>query len=88
MPRALDPDGTVLITGGTGALGGLLARHLVAEHGVRHLLLLSRRGPTPGAAELVAELAALAPTSTSRPATSPTATRWPPRWRRSRPSTR
>ncbi|GAA3475646.1 hypothetical protein GCM10018966_001720 [Streptomyces yanii] len=38
-------DGTVLITGGTGALGGQLARHLVSVHGVRHLLLVSRRGP-------------------------------------------
>ena len=37
----------------------LVARHLVAEHGVRHLLLVSRRGPgRAGAAELVAELAA------------------------------
>ncbi|WP_330343145.1 type I polyketide synthase [Streptomyces sp. NBC_00557] len=52
------PDGTVLITGGTGMLGRLVARHLVREHGVRHLLLLGRRGPdAPGAAELVAELA-------------------------------
>jgi acyl transferase domain-containing protein/acyl carrier protein len=41
---ALDPEGTVLITGATGLLGGLVARHLVAEHGVRHLLLLGRRG--------------------------------------------
>ncbi|WP_018568368.1 type I polyketide synthase [Streptomyces sp. PsTaAH-124] len=57
---AFGPDGTVLITGGTGMLGRLVARHLVAEHGVRHLLLLGRRGPdAPGAAELVAELAAL-----------------------------
>ncbi|GLW89897.1 type I polyketide synthase [Actinokineospora globicatena] len=49
--------GTVLITGGTGGLGGLLARHLVRAHGVRRLLLASRRGPAaPGAAELVAEL--------------------------------
>ncbi|WP_461012490.1 SDR family NAD(P)-dependent oxidoreductase, partial [Streptomyces capparidis] len=57
-PPALDPDGTVLITGGTGTLGALLARHLVAEHGVRNLLLTSRSGPdAPGAAELVAELA-------------------------------
>ena len=54
------PTGTVLITGATGALGGLLARHLVREHGVRHLLLLSRRGgQAPGAAELVAELTGL-----------------------------
>ncbi|MGW0964446.1 SDR family NAD(P)-dependent oxidoreductase, partial [Streptomyces gelaticus] len=56
-PRALDPDGTVLVTGGTGTLGALLARHLVTEHGVRHLLLLSRRGhDAEGAAELEAEL--------------------------------
>ncbi|NXY96048.1 SDR family NAD(P)-dependent oxidoreductase [Streptomyces sp. BR123] len=57
---ALRPDGTVLITGGTGVLGSLLARHLVTAHGVRHLLLTSRRGPrAAGAAELVAELAGL-----------------------------
>ncbi|MGW0565641.1 type I polyketide synthase, partial [Streptomyces sp. NPDC003016] len=37
-------DGTVLITGGTGGLGAVLARHLVTERGVRRLLLLSRRG--------------------------------------------
>ncbi|WP_245971032.1 type I polyketide synthase, partial [Streptomyces rishiriensis] len=56
---ALDPAGTVLVTGGTGTLGGLVARHLVAAHGVRHLLLTSRRGPeAPGAAELTAELEA------------------------------
>ncbi|MFE7884669.1 type I polyketide synthase [Streptomyces sp. NPDC057411] len=49
--------GTVLITGGTGALGGLVARHLVVEHGVRGLLLTSRSGPdAPGAPELAAEL--------------------------------
>ncbi|MGW7353315.1 SDR family NAD(P)-dependent oxidoreductase [Streptomyces sp. NPDC054784] len=51
------PDGTVLITGGTGGLGGLVARHLVREHGVRHLLLTGRRGAdTPGVTELAAEL--------------------------------
>ncbi|WP_131733038.1 type I polyketide synthase, partial [Actinomadura formosensis] len=56
-PRTLDPDGTVLITGGTGTLGGLMARHLVTEHGARRLLLTSRRGPdSTGAAELAAEL--------------------------------
>ncbi|WP_405439934.1 SDR family NAD(P)-dependent oxidoreductase [Streptomyces niveus] len=54
----LDPARTVLVTGGTGGLGRALARHLVQEHGVRRLMLLSRRGPqAPGAAELVAELA-------------------------------
>ncbi|MGW1179505.1 SDR family NAD(P)-dependent oxidoreductase, partial [Kitasatospora sp. NPDC002543] len=53
-------DGAVLITGGTGGLGALVARHLVAEHGVRRLLLTSRRGPdTPGATGLAAELTAL-----------------------------
>ncbi|MCF3107073.1 SDR family NAD(P)-dependent oxidoreductase, partial [Streptomyces roseoverticillatus] len=45
--------GTVLITGGTGSLGGLLARHLVDRHGVRHLVLLSRHGlRAPGAQRL------------------------------------
>ncbi|MFI1180819.1 SDR family NAD(P)-dependent oxidoreductase [Streptomyces sp. NPDC020799] len=54
-----DDQGTVLITGATGTLGGLVARHLVTEHGVRHLLLLSRRGAqADGAAELTAELTA------------------------------
>ncbi|MGW7104497.1 SDR family NAD(P)-dependent oxidoreductase, partial [Streptomyces sp. NPDC054883] len=53
-----DVAGTVLITGGTGGLGALVARHLVAEHGVRHLLLVGRRGAeAPGAAGLRAELA-------------------------------
>jgi NAD(P)-dependent dehydrogenase (short-subunit alcohol dehydrogenase family)/acyl carrier protein len=61
----LDPDGTVLITGGTGGLGGLVARRLVTEHGVRHLLLASRRGDqAPGAAELRAELASLGASTT------------------------
>ncbi|WP_371557891.1 SDR family NAD(P)-dependent oxidoreductase [Streptomyces longwoodensis] len=50
-------SGTVLVTGGTGTLGGLVARHLVAEHGVRHLLLTSRRGAdAPGVGALVADL--------------------------------
>ncbi|WP_343978026.1 MDR/SDR family oxidoreductase, partial [Streptosporangium amethystogenes] len=59
MPRVWDPEGTVLITGGTGGLGAEVARHLVAEHGLRHLLLVSRRGlDAPGALELRAELIA------------------------------
>ncbi|MFD9290268.1 SDR family NAD(P)-dependent oxidoreductase [Streptomyces sp. NPDC060030] len=45
----LNPDGTVLITGGTGSLGRLLARHLAEHHGVRHLLLAGRSGRTPDA---------------------------------------
>ncbi|MBD3005317.1 SDR family NAD(P)-dependent oxidoreductase, partial [Streptomyces sp. 5-10] len=59
-PPRLDGNGTVLVTGGVGGLGAVVARHLAARFGVRRLLLLSRRGPTaPGAAELRAELAAL-----------------------------
>ncbi|MER6188279.1 SDR family NAD(P)-dependent oxidoreductase [Streptomyces sp. NPDC001652] len=57
LPRGLDPQGTVLVTGGTGTLGALLARHLVTAHGVRHLVLASRRGlAADGAADLVVEL--------------------------------
>ncbi|ORA07665.1 polyketide synthase, partial [Mycobacterium angelicum] len=56
MP-AFDAAGTVLITGGTGALGVTLARHLVAHYGVRHLVLVSRRGmAAEGAGELVDQL--------------------------------
>ncbi|VVJ20804.1 Modular polyketide synthase [Amycolatopsis camponoti] len=59
VPAPLDPEGTVLITGGTGGLGRLLARHL-AGSGVRHLLLASRRGPAAeGVEELRAELSSL-----------------------------
>ncbi|MFI6367764.1 type I polyketide synthase, partial [Nocardia sp. NPDC050630] len=59
VPRRPDPGGTVLITGGTGGLGALLARHLVTTHGVRNLVLASRRGPeATGALELQAELTA------------------------------
>ncbi|WP_438024962.1 type I polyketide synthase [Sorangium sp. So ce233] len=58
-PTRLDPGGTVLITGGTGELGRQVARHLVASHGVRHLVLTSRRGmDAPDAAALVDELRA------------------------------
>ncbi|WP_442816708.1 SDR family NAD(P)-dependent oxidoreductase [Streptomyces sp. NBC_01304] len=61
----LDPAGTVLITGASGTLGSLVARHLVRVHGVRHLLLLSRRGAdAPGADELLAELRELGATVT------------------------
>ncbi|MDI5943368.1 beta-ketoacyl reductase, partial [Micromonospora sp. DH15] len=50
----------VLVTGGTGTLGAAVGRHLVTAHGVRHLLLVSRRGiEAAGAAELQAELAGL-----------------------------
>ncbi|WP_432445699.1 KR domain-containing protein [Streptomyces rapamycinicus] len=60
LPRRLDPDGTVLITGGTGSLGKVAARRLVVEHGVRNLVLTSRSGPqAAGAAELERELTSL-----------------------------
>ncbi|MFD9885593.1 type I polyketide synthase [Streptomyces alboflavus] len=57
---AFRPGGTVLVTGASGVLGGVVARHLVEGHGVRHLLLVSRRGAdAPGAAELARDLADL-----------------------------
>nr|WP_311766737.1 SDR family NAD(P)-dependent oxidoreductase [Streptomyces rhizosphaericus] len=60
VPAPVDPDGTVLITGGTGTLGALVAEHLVRTWNIRHLLLVSRGGPeAPGAKELVARLADL-----------------------------
>nr|WP_051905942.1 type I polyketide synthase [Streptomyces flavovariabilis] len=56
----LDPDGTVLVTGATGTLGRLVARHLVTEHGARHLLLTGRRGlDAPGMPGFRDELRAL-----------------------------
>ncbi|WP_370419767.1 SDR family NAD(P)-dependent oxidoreductase [Streptomyces sp. QH1-20] len=59
-PVTWDRTGTVLITGATGTLGGLVARHLVRTHGVRHLLLAGRRGRSaPGMAELADELTRL-----------------------------
>ncbi|WP_425288549.1 type I polyketide synthase [Streptomyces melanosporofaciens] len=52
-----DPQGTVLVTGAASGLGGLVARHLVGEHGVRNLVLASRRGlAADGAADLRTEL--------------------------------
>ncbi|MBF6416320.1 type I polyketide synthase [Nocardia cyriacigeorgica] len=57
QPAELRPEETVLITGGTGSLGRLLARHLVTAHGCRHLLLASRQGDQAAAArELATEL--------------------------------
>src|SRR5262249_41651945 len=55
-----DASGTTLVTGATGTLGRLVARHLVTRHGVRRLLLVSRRGAAAsGADALRAELADL-----------------------------
>ncbi|WP_341720715.1 SDR family NAD(P)-dependent oxidoreductase [Micromonospora sp. FIMYZ51] len=53
VPAALDPAGTVLVTGGTRGVGAEVARHLVVRHGVRHLLLVARN---PDADGLVEEL--------------------------------
>ncbi|MGW7319930.1 SDR family NAD(P)-dependent oxidoreductase, partial [Streptomyces sp. NPDC054865] len=56
----IDTRGTVLVTGGGGGLAGLLTRHLVTEHGVRHLLLTGRKGgDTDTAAALTEQLTAL-----------------------------
>ncbi|HEU5471211.1 MAG TPA: SDR family NAD(P)-dependent oxidoreductase [Actinophytocola sp.] len=56
----VDKEGTVLLTGGTGVLGAVLARHLVTGHGIRHLVLTSRRGlAAEGAEQLRDELTAL-----------------------------
>ena len=51
LPRTMDPEGTVLVTGGTGALGREVARHLVTHHGIRHLVLASRTGGAAGLAD-------------------------------------
>ncbi|MET3805476.1 acyl transferase domain-containing protein/acyl carrier protein [Nakamurella sp. UYEF19] len=58
-PLDLAGDGRLLITGGTGTLGALLARHLVTDSGITQLLLAGRRGAdAEGVGELVDELTA------------------------------
>jgi acyl transferase domain-containing protein/NADPH:quinone reductase-like Zn-dependent oxidoreductase/aryl carrier-like protein len=60
IPAPLNPDGTILITGGTGTLGALTARHLITRHGARNLILASRSGPAgERAQDLQAQLSAL-----------------------------
>ncbi|MET8204402.1 type I polyketide synthase, partial [Micromonospora taraxaci] len=57
--------GTVLVTGGLGGLGPVVAHHLVTRHGVTDLVLLSRQGPdAPGADTLIRDLAAAGATAT------------------------
>ncbi|MFE9181867.1 type I polyketide synthase [Micromonospora haikouensis] len=58
VPVAVDPDGTTLVTGASGTLAGVVARHLVATGQSRRLVLASRRLPVEGSdyAALVAEL--------------------------------
>jgi acyl transferase domain-containing protein/acyl carrier protein len=59
-PLELTPEGTVLVTGATGTLGSLLARHLAQSYGARRLLLVSRQGASAsGADALRADLEAL-----------------------------
>ncbi|MFD6397595.1 SDR family NAD(P)-dependent oxidoreductase [Nocardia sp. NPDC060249] len=54
VPAPIDPSGTALISGGTGAVGAVIAKHLANTRAVSHLLLVGRRGlDAPGAAELV-----------------------------------
>ncbi len=60
IPRPLDPAKTILISGGTGAMAAQISRHLISEHGARHLLLASRSGAkAKGAKELKQELTEL-----------------------------
>nr|WP_237307928.1 MDR/SDR family oxidoreductase [Streptomyces alboflavus] len=57
LPPVFEARGTVLVTGALGGLGRVVARHLAERHGVRDLLLVSRRGAdTPGADEVRSEL--------------------------------
>ncbi|PNE42856.1 hypothetical protein AOB60_01830 [Streptomyces noursei] len=64
VPPAWNSEGTVLVTGASGALGAEVARHLVRTHEVGHLVLASRRGPDgEGMAELADELTALGATT-------------------------
>ncbi|MFE0464214.1 SDR family NAD(P)-dependent oxidoreductase, partial [Kitasatospora sp. NPDC058965] len=58
VPAAEFGEGPVLVTGATGTLGRLLARHLVTAHGVRELVLVSRRGPAATGADELTELGA------------------------------
>jgi acyl transferase domain-containing protein/thioesterase domain-containing protein/acyl carrier protein len=59
QPRTWRPRGSVLITGGTGAVGAHAARWL-ARNGAEHLILVSRRGlNASGAVELRDELTML-----------------------------
>ena len=55
---SLRSEGTVLVTGGLGFLGLLVARWLVEEMHVRHVVLLGRSAPEPEVSEVVRGLAA------------------------------
>ncbi|MEU5314987.1 beta-ketoacyl synthase N-terminal-like domain-containing protein, partial [Streptomyces sp. NPDC021562] len=64
--RALDPGRTVVVTGADSAEGAALARHLVAGHGARHLLLIGSYDAEDAAlVALREELTALGATATA-----------------------
>jgi acyl transferase domain-containing protein/NADPH:quinone reductase-like Zn-dependent oxidoreductase/NADP-dependent 3-hydroxy acid dehydrogenase YdfG/acyl carrier protein len=56
IPRAWDRDGTVVITGGAGALGVEIARHLVTERHMKHIVLAGRSGPTAKTQNMIDQL--------------------------------
>jgi acyl transferase domain-containing protein/acyl carrier protein len=58
-PSLLDPERTILLTGGGRELGGLIARHLVEAHGARRLLLVADAAEMTAAAALSTDLAPL-----------------------------
>ncbi|MFF9179341.1 type I polyketide synthase, partial [Streptomyces sp. NPDC014793] len=59
VETGIGADGAVIVTGGTGGVGGVLARRLVQEHGAGCVVLASRRGAeADGVTELVADLEA------------------------------
>ncbi|KAG6359165.1 hypothetical protein INS49_012685 [Diaporthe citri] len=63
--RLVRRDGAVLITGGTGGIGQRVARWLVEAHGIRDVVLVSRRGMrAPGSESLVHETAQLGAVAT------------------------
>jgi NADPH:quinone reductase-like Zn-dependent oxidoreductase/acyl carrier protein len=84
-PVAAGPAGAGLVTGGTGMLGGLVARHLAASGRYRELVLVSRSGPgAAGAAVLAAQVAGagtgvhvVACDAADRAALSGVVARWP-----------
>ena len=56
-PPRIDPEGTLLLTADESGLAALVGPHLVAEHGVRRVLLaVAGEVPEPGTAELKAAL--------------------------------
>jgi acyl transferase domain-containing protein len=56
-----DTEGAVLVIGGSGTLAGLVARHLVTAHGVRHVVMMSRSGTlSPFAENLDADVRTVA----------------------------